>query len=438
MGDIANGTKRYSITGVNIEQVKQAGGQNIKAAPGTGIIFADLNQNGTALLESLGARVKTVSEVKTDITAVLPPVPVPGVAGHAPRDLMAAIGFTDEWRHIIDPPLYGEGFGIAILDSGIRTTHELIGGRVVYSRNFTNSPDGDRFNHGTGVASIVTAIAPQCDLIDIKVIGDNGYGTDEAVIMGIGEVINIKETREDIFPYVINLSLGKEDDGDPFDPLKIACRAAIEKGIFVTAAAGNLGPQLGTIMSPASEKYVAACGSVSYYPQDQQNSFLVSYFSSRGPTKEGLVKPDFVLFGENIIMADSRSDIANCVKSGTSFSIPLGAAMIALHGEGSMKQAKRLAGYRQPGLPVEWVPITPIDMLDKWAPLITVKPASAPRGKDVEYGWGIPFGELAAMGLTGNFSTSASNDILGFVTPILSMGIVGMMAGTMARAVKYK
>ena len=430
---------RYSIIGATVEQVKSAGGQDIKESPGIGIIFAELDEAGASLLKSFGARVKKVGEVKpTDISdLVIPPAPIPGEEGYTPAYLMAALGFTEDWRYIIEPPLYGEGFGIAIIDSGIRETHELIGGRVVYSKNFTASPMGDKFSHGTGVASIVTAVAPQCDIIDIKVLEDNGIGTDEAVIMGISEVITLKETRSDIFPYIINLSLGKEDDGDPFDPLRIACRAAIEKGIFVVAAAGNVGPQPGTVMSPASERYVAAVGSVAYNPQDPQRSFLVSAFSSRGPTKEGLVKPDVVLTGENVIMADSGSDTATIVKSGTSFATPLGAAMILIHGEGAMKQAYRLSEYQLTGLPVEWVPMTPSEMLDKWAPLITVKPAGAPRGKDVEYGWGIPFGELAALALTGRSLPSAVSDIAGMMAPVMAIGILGMMMGSMVKAVKW-
>lgn len=423
---------RYSIIGATLEQVKSAGGRDVRETPGIGIIFAELDEAGVALLRSLGAVVKKVGEVKpSDIT---PPAPIPGVEGYSPLDLMAGIGFTEEWRQIIVPPLYGEGFGIAILDSGIRKTHELIGGRVVYSRNFTTSPAGDGFNHGTGVASIVTAIAPQCDIIDIKVIGDDGFGTDEAVVLGISEVIHLKETRQDLLIYGMNLSLGKEDDGDPFDPLRVACRAAIEKGIFVGAAAGNWGPQPGTITSPASERYVAAFGSVTYDPQNPAGSLLVSNFSSRGPTKEGLIKPDFCLPGENVIMADSRSDTATVVKSGTSFSTPLGAAMGLLHSEGAMKQAYRIAEYLQPGMPVEWIATTPMEMLDRWAPLITVKPVAAPRGKDTEYGWGIPFGELAALAFSGQLPSAAITDITTMVAPIIGIGIMGMVMGKMAKA----
>lgn len=424
---------RYSIVGTTVAEVKKAGGQDIKEATGVGIIFAILDNAGVALLKSLGARVKEVGEVKP--TDIAPPIPIPVEEGLSPLNMMAGIGFTEEFRHIIEPPLYGEGIGIAILDSGIRETHELINGRVVYAKNFTSSPAGDGFNHGTGVASIVTAIAPQCDIIDIKVIGDNGLGTDEAVIMGISEVIHLRETSPDIFPYGINLSLGKEDDSDYFDPLRVACRAALDKGIWIAAAAGNFGPGAGTIMSPASEKYVIAVGSVTYNPEHPESSFLVSAFSSRGPTKEGLVKPDITLLGEKVVMADSRSDTAIVVKSGTSFAAPFAAAIGILHYEGAMKHAYRQAEYLQPGLPVEWVHITPMEFMDKWAPLITVKPVGAPRGKDVDYGWGIPFGELAALALTGGGAATGSQ-ITEMVVPIMGIAMMGMMMRSMVKAVR--
>ena len=62
----------------------------------------------------------------------------------------------------------------------------------------------------------------------------------------------------------------------------------------------------GTINCPACEQYVMAVGSAHYLPES--NTFVVSDFSSRGPTQEGLVKPDVVLFGEDIVVASSQSD----------------------------------------------------------------------------------------------------------------------------------
>ena len=139
-----------------------------------------------------------------------------------------------------------------------------------------------------------------------------------------------------------------------------------------------------------------------------ESSFLVSSFSSRGPTREGLVKPDIMLIGENVIMADSRSDTATIVKNGTSFAAPLASGIGILHYEGAMKKARRLDEYLQPGLPVEWVYTTPEDFIDSWASRLTVKPLSAPQGKDFDYGWGIPFGELAALAVFAFRAVGAS------------------------------
>lgn len=417
---------RYSIIGATVEQIKTAGGTNITESVQTGIIFADLNDTGISLLISIGAKVKKISLVQLD--DVTPPMPVPsGEKGYTPQALLATLGFTEDWRQIIIPPLYGEGVTMAVLDSGIRKTHQLINGRVIYSKNFTSSPDGDTLRHGTSVASIITAIAPQCSIIDIKVIGDDGFGTDETVVMGIDEVIRLRNNNLDTYLYGINLSLGKPDDGDLYDPIRVACRAAIDRGLWIAASAGNNGPNPFTITSPACERYVIAVGSINYDPENPELSMLVSNFSSRGPTVEGLVKPDIALLGEDVIVADSISDTATTIKSGTSFAAPLASAIGILHYEGAMKDAYRKAGYELPGLPLVWVYSTPIDFLDRWAALVTVKPTGAPYGKDTDYGWGIPFGELAALMITGKSPTAMSGEVLQLMVPIISIGMLGIV-----------
>ena len=50
----------------------------------------------------------------------------------------------DQFRSLTTPELFGNGFNIAIIDTGIRESHELINGRVVYSKNFTSRPHGRR------------------------------------------------------------------------------------------------------------------------------------------------------------------------------------------------------------------------------------------------------------------------------------------------------
>lgn len=85
----------------------------------------------------------------------------------------------------------GEGIGIAILDTGIRLSHNDFKGRIVSPRNFT--PEGgeadatDHNGHGTNVAGIAAAggdtipgphmgIAPRATIIPLKVMTGGGKG----------------------------------------------------------------------------------------------------------------------------------------------------------------------------------------------------------------------------------------------------------------------
>jgi len=195
---------------------------------------------------------------------------------------------------------------------------------------------------------------------------------------------------------------------------------AVAQGIFVVAAAGNLGPDQGTIMSPACERYVGAVGSAKPEP------FEVSWFSSRGPTLEGIVKPDAVLFGENISLASSKSDTATIAKSGTSFAAPFGSCIILLSQEGIIRRAAYPEGVPAGLDPTQTEMFTPEDLMDKWQPRIGIKPQGVAAGKDNDYGWGLPLGDLIISLLQPAFDVSG----------LLNMMMMVMMMGVMARTMK--
>jgi serine protease AprX len=352
---------------------------------------------------------------------VAPPTPIAAAPTYTPEQLITAAGI-DAVRALTEPPLYGEGFNLAIVDTGIRETHEKINGRVVYRKNYTSDPMRDDFNHGTGTCSIALAVAPLCNILNMKVLGSKGEGTEEEAILAVDDCISLWDTQPDIAPRVINLSLGSPDDGNPNNPLRVACRAAIDKGIWVAAAAGNDGPAPGTIMSPACERYVMAIGSTSYEP------FLVSNFSSRGPTKEGLIKPDVVLFGEGIIMASSSSDTATIAKSGTSFATPLGAGAAILYNEGYVRRA--MPTQALPGVYPELGIWIGAQDLEKYLGACCVKPQGTPGGKDNDYGYGLPFGTLIAQ----IFQVRPAVDISALLLPVVAIGMMGMVMSTMTKA----
>ena len=416
---------RYAIMGATVEQVKSVGATDIKEARSTGIIFATLTDEQVARLRSQGCTVSKVGEVRTAVMPpiVAPPVPVAAVPTYTPEQLVWAAGM-EELRGITRPPLYGEGFNLAIIDSGIRETHTKINGRVVYRKNYTSDPMRDGFSHGTGVCSIALAVAPLCNVLNLKVLNDKGEGTEEDVVLAIADCIDLQDTEPSIAPSVLNLSLGAPDDGNPNNPLRVACRAAIDKGIWVVASAGNGGPAPGTITSPACERYVVAVGSAKYEP------FQVSDFSSRGPTREGLIKPDGVLFGEDIVVASSESDTATTAKSGTSFATPFASGMVLCFLEGLYRRAvpiQEIPGvYPELGI---WY-FTPADAIDKYFAGVTIKPQGVPAGKDNDYGYGLPFGPLVAQAL----GLRPAVDISAMLTPVVAIALLGMMTTAMAKA----
>jgi len=422
---------RYSISRCTIQQVISAGGANIKVAGHSGIIFANLDDAQAARLKSQGCAVNAIGRVKAAVfPPVAPPTPILGVPKYTPSDVIGIFDF-DDLRDTTDPPLYGTNCTIAIIDTGIRKTHELLYDRVVYSKNLSGGPPGDKFNHGTGVASTALAMAPQCNIVDIQVLGEDGEGTEEDVVMGIEEAISLIDTHPDYAPWVINLSLGAPDDGNSDNALRVACRAALSRGIWTVAAAGNRGPDLGTVDCPACEEYVAAVGSVGLTAEEE---FVISKFSARGPTKEGLIKPDVLMVGEDLILASSVSDTATIAKSGTSFSAPMIAALLLLYREGVVRYGGvAYPGEVPPGLDPSLTELLPMeDLLDVYAGAVCAKPEGAPLEKDNTYGFGVPFASYIAQAV--GLRPSLAGQMMEMVVPIFAIGMVGMMMSSMMKA----
>jgi serine protease AprX len=408
---------RYSITGVSIEQVEQAGVAAAKHLKHTGVMFAELTAEQVSKLKALGCTVEPIQTVDTNVSI---PKPVPGSQTYTPQQLVQAAGFND-MRGITNPPLYGQGINIAVVDTGIRESHKQVNNRVIYSKNYTKDPMEDSFDHGTGVASIILAVAPSCSILNMKILDSEGNGTTEEVIEAIEDCIELWQSDPSSAPAIINLSIGAKDPGNLNDPLRIACRAALENRIWVSAAAGNGGPEQMTIFTPAVEKYVFATGSI------DADDLEVSDFSSRGPTKEGLSKPDAVFFGENIQMASSLGDDALVGKSGTSFAAPFSTGIAALFLEGC--SAYRKLRQVDNGKNIE-VQVSAKDLLDSYLGTMCVKPESALPGKDYDYGYGIPVGSLSAQAVTGKSTTSSVN-LSNSVSAIMTAGMVSLLAKIM-------
>ncbi|KWW98444.1 Peptidase S8 and S53 [Carbonactinospora thermoautotrophica] len=254
----------------------------------------------------------------------------------------------------------GDGIVWAVLDSGIAGDHphfakhrnlelppplehqDLTGG---------GSPLTDEYGHGTHVAGIIagaltgtpdrpiraarrsrdehgeirydpvnvetlTGVAPKCKLVSYKVLDENGSGLSSTIIAALQEIHRINDFGRDLKIHGVNLSVGY-----PFDPEWFACGQSplclevnrlVKSGVMVVAAAGNTGYVWNqdhrggavaagadlTINDPGNAEAAITVGSTH---RDMPHTYGVSYFSSKGPTGDGRLKPDLVAPGERIL-----------------------------------------------------------------------------------------------------------------------------------------
>ena len=222
------------------------------------------------------------------------------------------------------------GVGVAIIDSGIESTHPNFKewgsttSRVVYSQSFIDSATSDLQGHGTHVAGIVGSVdnvhstggnarelffAPAMDssLINLRVLDSAGKSTDAAVISAIDRAIALKSTYN---IRVMNLSLGRPVvESYKTDPLTKAVERAWKAGITVVVAAGNSGRDnskstngYGTITSPGNHPLVITVGAANLRNDNDATNDVIASYSSKGPTMiDRIVKPDLIAPGNLVL-----------------------------------------------------------------------------------------------------------------------------------------
>ncbi len=244
-----------------------------------------------------------------DIVASIPVQP-----GLAPLALPAA--------HAIST---GAGVVVAVVDTGVDPLHPALAGHLApggfdfIGRDFDprderNLEDDDldgaideQYGHGTFVASLVLAAAPDAMILPVRVLDDEGFGTSSTVSAGIVWAV-------DAGADVINLSAGLPDAPEM---VAEAVRYARDRDVLVVAAAGNAGAAV--IAFPARFGDVMGVTAVDAAGRKAP-------FASAG-SDVSVVAPGVSLVGA---MPFDRSPSGTARWSGTSFAAPLAAGAAAL------------------------------------------------------------------------------------------------------------
>ena len=225
----------------------------------------------------------------------------------------------------------GTGVGIAVIDSGVASWHDDLGSqRVTRFVDFVNfqSSAYDDYGHGTHVAGILagsgydsggrrSGVAPGATLLVEKVLDASGQGYISNVIAAIDYAIANKDA---LHLRVINLSVAAGVyESYTTDPLTLAAKRAVEAGLVVVSAAGNLGkgpdgtPQYGAIGAPGNAPWVITVGASSHHGTTDRSDDTIAGFSSRGPSAiDFQAKPDLVAPGVGIeSLAEAGSTLFN-------------------------------------------------------------------------------------------------------------------------------
>ena len=233
----------------------------------------------------------------------------------------------------------GAGVGVAVIDSGITSWHDDLtvanrtGQRVTAFVDFVNNETTkyDDWGHGTHVAGIIAgngydsagarqSLAPKANIISLKALDFEGKGLISNIIAALDWAVS-HQAQYNI--RVINMSLGAGVfESYNTDPLTVAAKRAVDAGIVVVAAAGNMGkalngqPQYGAIPAPGNAPWVITVGASSTQGTTDRRDDIMAGYSSRGPTMiDFAAKPDLVAPGSGSVSLSAPNSTMYATKA---------------------------------------------------------------------------------------------------------------------------
>jgi subtilisin len=206
----------------------------------------------------------------------------------------------------------GAGVKVGIVDSGLEVAHPRLAGRVVQSvaveledgePNVVPDDGQDLYGHGTALGGIIVGLAPEVELVSVRVLGADLRGKGAAFAAGLEWAIE-QGIR------VLNLSLSSKSDSllPVFHDL---VDRAYFKGQILVSAANN-------VPAPSYPSLFASVVSVAAHGEPDP---MRLYYNPAPPV-------EFGAWGVDVPVA--WKDGGSTVATGNSFAAPHVAGMVAL------------------------------------------------------------------------------------------------------------
>lgn len=269
----------------------------------------------------------------------------------------------------------GSGVTVAVLDTGIGY-HPDLAGRLLRFQDFVGrgSRMYDDNGHGTHVCGILCGngsasqgkyrgVAPGVRLVIGKVLDERGDGSTESMLKGLEWILRIREQCR-IRILNISVGIGTLEETAKEQQLKEMIEKVWDSGVLVVCAAGNKGPEPGSIsaVGGSGKTVTVGCHDGSYR---QDFPGRCETYSGRGVEGAAFRKPDLVAPGTGIVSCNThfyslRGKFHNAyvAKSGTSMATPIvsGAAALAFQKFPRMtnEECKQKLQYTATDLRLPW------------------------------------------------------------------------------------
>jgi serine protease AprX len=176
--------------------------------------------------------------------------------------------------------------------------------------------ESGEINYASVPIKLISGMAPRCRLVSMKVLDQYGRGLTSSIIAAIAQIQKLNTYGRQLLIHGVNLSVGYDFQPEWFgcgqSPLCVEVDLLVRSGVVVVVSSGNTGYGFvsskfeGTVAAgmdlsindPGNAELAITVGSTH---RDMPHTYGVSYFSSKGPTGDGRLKPDLVAPGEKVV-----------------------------------------------------------------------------------------------------------------------------------------